>query len=262
VSTAARTAIVTGATSGIGAAIARGLAAKGARVVVTGRDPERGDSVVREIRDSGGEAIFAAHDLLDPASAKHVAAAAREAFGEVDILVNNAGTFFFGPFENITPDEFDVTIGINVRGTMLMTQAVIGGMAARSWGRVVFISSVSATHTFPNAVLYTTSKAAINGLMRALVAEYASRGITFNSVLPGLVPTPLTSPMLGEEYQRDYFGAFHANGRVGRQEEIAHTVGMFVGEDAGHLVGQTIYVDGGITSVLPYEALPPPPNLY
>jgi NAD(P)-dependent dehydrogenase (short-subunit alcohol dehydrogenase family) len=257
-----RTAIVTGATSGLGAAIARGLAAGGTRVVITGRDADRGESVVQEIVDDGGKAIFAAHDLLDPSSAQHVAATAKKAFGEPDVLINNAGTFFFGPFESITPDEFDLTLGINVRGTMLMTQAVIGGMAERGWGRIVFISSVSATHTFPNAALYCTSKAAINGLMRALVAEYAPRGVTCNSVLPGLVPTPLTSPMLGAKNQREYFGDFHPNGRVGHPEEIAHTVRMLVGEDAGHLLGQTIYVDGGITTVLPYEALPPPPDLY
>jgi NAD(P)-dependent dehydrogenase (short-subunit alcohol dehydrogenase family) len=257
-----RTAIVSGSTSGLGAAIARSLAERGARVVVVGRDAERGEQVAEEIRGAGGEAIFAPHDLRDPASAASVAAAAEEAFGPVDILVNNAGTFFFGPFEGITPDEFDITMEINVRGTMLMTQAVIGGMAARGWGRVVFISSVSANHTFSHAVLYSTSKAAVNGMMRALVAEYAARGVTFNSILPGLVPTPLTSPMLGEEYQREYFGKFHANGRVGGQEEIAHAVRMLVDEDAGHMIGQTIYVDGGITTMLPYEALPPPPDLY
>jgi NAD(P)-dependent dehydrogenase (short-subunit alcohol dehydrogenase family) len=258
----ARTAIVTGSTSGIGASIARSLAERGARVVVVGRDVERGQQVAEEIRSAGGAAIFAQHDLRVPGSAAAVAAAAEEAFGPVDILVNNAGTFFFGPFEGITPDEFDVTMEINVRGTMLMTQAVIGGMAARGWGRVVFMSSVSASHTFSHAVLYSTSKAAINGMMRALVAEYAAKGVTFNSVLPGLVSTPLTSPMLGEEYQREYFGKFHANGRVGLQQEIAHTVRMLVDEDAGHLIGQTIFVDGGITTVLPYEALPPPPDLY
>jgi NAD(P)-dependent dehydrogenase (short-subunit alcohol dehydrogenase family) len=257
-----RTAIVTGSTSGIGASIARSLAARGDRVVVVGRDAERGRQVVEEICSAGGTAIFAPHDLRAPGSATAVASAAEEAFGSTDILVNNAGTFFFGPFEGITPEEFDVTMEINVRGTMLMTQAVVGGMAARGWGRVVFMSSVSASHTFANAVLYSTSKAAINGMMRALVAEYAARGVTFNSILPGLVSTPLTSPMLGEQYQRDYFGKFHANGRVGLQQEIAHTVRMLVDEDAGHLLGQTLFVDGGITTVLPYEALPPPPDLY
>jgi NAD(P)-dependent dehydrogenase (short-subunit alcohol dehydrogenase family) len=257
-----RTAIVTGSTSGLGAAIARSLGADGTRVVVAGRDTDRGEQVAKEIRDAGGEAIFAVHDLRDAATAKSVAAAAAEAFGDVDILVNNAGTFFFGPFEGITPDEFDTTMEINVRGTMLMTQAVIGGMAEREWGRIVFMSSVAADQTFAHAVLYSTGKAALNGLMRGLVSEYAAKGITFNSVLPGLVPTPLTSPMLGEEYQREYFGKFHANGRVGRPEEVAHAVRMLVAEEAGHMIGQTIGVDGGITTVLPYEALPPPPDLY
>jgi 2-hydroxycyclohexanecarboxyl-CoA dehydrogenase len=151
---------------------------------------------------------------------------------------------------------------INVRGTMFMTQAVIGPMVTHGWGRVVFMSSVSAEHTFPNAVLYSTGKAALNGMMRGLVAEYAPHGITFNSVLPGLIPTPLTAPMLGEQYQRDYFGRYHANQRVGRPEEIAHVVRMLVAEDAGHLLGQTVAVEGGIVTRLPYDALPPPPDRY
>jgi NAD(P)-dependent dehydrogenase (short-subunit alcohol dehydrogenase family) len=257
-----RTALVTGSTSGLGAAIAKALAAVGAKVVIAGRDAERGAGVVEEIRSAGGSAVFAQHDLRDADAARKVAEVAAQEFGDVEILVNNAGTFFFGPFEAITPEEFDATMEINVRGTMLMTQAVIGPMVARGWGRVVFMSSVSAEQTFSHAVLYSTGKAALNGLMRGLVAEYAQHGITFNSVLPGLVPTPLTSPMLGEQYQREYFGGYHANKRVGTPEEIAHVVRMLVDEDAGHLIGQTIGVDGGITTLLPYEALPPPPDLY
>jgi NAD(P)-dependent dehydrogenase (short-subunit alcohol dehydrogenase family) len=253
-----RVALVTGATSGLGAETARRLAVAGARVGVAGRDRARGDSVVAQIRAGGGTAEFLAHDAADVASARELAAAAERSLGPVDILVNNAGTMFFGPLAGHTAEDFDRAIAVNLRGPFLLTQAVVAGMAERRYGRVVFMSSNGAASGAAMTTLYAMTKAGMEGLMRALMAEFAPFGITFNTVEPGLTDTPLTSTMLSDPDMREHFARHHPNRRVGESNEVAHAVAMLADDEAGHMQANVITVDGGITRVIPYAVVEPP----
>jgi 3-oxoacyl-[acyl-carrier protein] reductase len=257
---AGRSALVTGATSGLGEAIARGLALGGARVAVAGRDAERGHAVVRAITDCGGEAAFVQHDLADPDAGSGVVERSILALGPLDILVNNAGTFFFGPTAAVSVADFDLAMRVNVRGAFLATQSALPGMAARGHGRVVFIGSSGASVGVAMTPLYAMSKAALKGLMVALVPEWGSSGVTFNLVEPGLVQTPLTTPMTATEEQRAQFLPHQPTGRIGVPDDVAHAVLMLVDDHASHINAQTIVVDGGNVATAKHSALPPPPD--
>ncbi len=255
---AGRAAIVTGATSGIGAEIARVLAAEGARVGLAGRDRARGEAVATEVRQAGGEASFLSYEAADPDAATALVDAAQAAHGPVDILVNNAGTMFFGSVADQTVKSFDQAIAINLRGPFLLTQAVLPGMSERRYGRVIFVSSNGAGSGAAQTSLYAMGKAGLEGLMRALMAEFAPYGITFNTVAPGLVHTPLTATMLDDPQMRTHFANHHPNRRVGEAADIAHAVAMAADDRAGHMLGNVITVDGGLTRAIGYAVIEPP----
>ncbi|CAB4941093.1 unannotated protein [freshwater metagenome] len=253
-----RTALVTGATSGIGEAIAEDLAAGGARVAVAGRDAARGRAVVERIRERGGTAEFVTHESADPASAAAAVAATEAALGPIDILVNNAGTMFFGPFTQHPLESFETAVAVNLRGPYLLTQAVVPGMVERRYGRVIFISSNGARGGAANTSLYALTKSGLEGLMRALTAEHAAEGLTFNTVQPGLVETPLTATMLSDQAMRERMAGFHPGGRVGIPQDISHAVTMLADDAAGHFQNNIITVDGGLTTTIGYAVKEPP----
>jgi NAD(P)-dependent dehydrogenase (short-subunit alcohol dehydrogenase family) len=253
-----RTAVVTGSTSGIGAETARLLAQRGARVAVSGRDRERGEQVVAEILEAGGTAAFFGYEAGDAGAGARLAAAVEAELGPVDILVNNAGTMFFGPVADHTAETFDTAINVNLRAPFLLTQALLPGMAERRRGRVVFVSSNGAGAGAAQTALYAMGKAGLEGLMRALMAEFAPYGITFNTVAPGLVNTPLTATMLDVPEMHAQFAKHHPNGRVGAPRDIAHAVAMLVDDDAGHMLANVITVDGGLTRAIGYAVIEPP----
>lgn len=255
-----RIAVVTGATSGLGEGIAQLLASAGARVVITGRDEERGAAVVKAIEADGGKAAFVAAELTDEKVGEVVRDGAEQAFGTPQILVNNAGTFFFKPFSEVPLEDVDTAVTINFRGPLLITQALLPGMVESGGGRVIFIGSVGGSYGLAMTPLYAATKAALKGLMYALVPEYGSAGVTFNLVEPGLISTPLTSNLLGTPELQEKFLPHHPNGRVGVPLDIAHPVLMFADDDAGHINAQTIIVDGGNTRTAKHSALPPPPG--
>jgi NAD(P)-dependent dehydrogenase (short-subunit alcohol dehydrogenase family) len=253
-----RIALVTGATSGLGTAMAISLAADGARVAVAGRDVDRGAAVVDEIVAAGGEAAFFPHDAAEIESASTLVEAVEASLGPIDILVNNAGTMFFGPFGGHSAEDFDRALAINLRSPFLLTQAVVPGMAERRHGRVIFISSNGAGAGAAMTTLYAMGKAGMEGLMRALVAEYGSSGITFNAVQPGLVETPLTATMLSDEPTREQMAKHHPNRRVGQPEDVAVAVRMLADDGALHMLANVIIVDGGLTRSIAYAVVEPP----
>ncbi|GAB2627783.1 SDR family oxidoreductase [Streptomyces capparidis] len=235
-----KTALVTGATSGIGRATVRTLAARGATVIVSGRDARRGAEVVQEIEADGGTARFIAADISDP---QEVARLVREA-GEVDILVNNAATATFGPSAGIDDEQYDAMFDSNVRATYLLTAALAPRMAGRGSGSVINVSSAAGTIGDVNNAVYGATKAAMNSLTRAWAAEYGPAGVRVNAVAPG----PVYTPALPKE-AADSFIPVIPLGRVAQPEEIGEVIAFLAGPAASYVNGATIAVDGGRTAV-------------
>jgi NAD(P)-dependent dehydrogenase (short-subunit alcohol dehydrogenase family) len=235
-----QTALVTGATSGIGKAAALSLAAHGATVVVHGRDPERGEQAVKEIEAAGGQARFVAADLRDPAGAEHLASLA----GDVDILVNNAGSSWFGASADLDVDQFDVLFDGNVRSAYLVTAALAPAMAARGTGSIINIGSMAGAVGLAGGAAYSATKASMNALTRAWAAEFSPAGVRVNTVSPGPVRTSGAKPEIV-----DGLAATTLLGRAAQPEEIAEVITFLAGPAAGYITGATIPVDGGRTAI-------------
>ena len=244
-----RTAVVTGSTRGIGAAIARALAAEGARVVVSGRDLDRGREVVDQICREGGQADFVAADLAGSyADLRAFAGEAAVALGgTVDILVNNAGIYPATLTEDLADADLDAMLAVNVRAPHVLVAALAPAMAERGRGAVVNIGSWMARVGSPFAAMYTATKAADEQLTRSWAAEYGPRGVRVNTVAPGATLTP------GNESARAVLDAMTAKtpaGVVVRPEDVARAVVFVVSDDASMLHGSVIDVDGGMTAVV------------
>jgi NAD(P)-dependent dehydrogenase (short-subunit alcohol dehydrogenase family) len=239
-----RTALITGATSGIGRAIADAYAAAGAHVAVSGRDAARGAQVVDAIRAEGGVADFIAADLsasID-ATATLATKATQALGGRVDILVNNAGVY--PPTQTLALDAatFDAVIAVNVRAPVFLTQAIAREMVERGDGVIVNVSSWIATIGVPTGALYAASKATLDQLTRSWAAEFGPSGVRVNAVAPGITATE------GSEAHADFLveatKRFPA-GRLARPEEIAAAAVFLASDNASYLHGETLYVDGG-----------------
>lgn len=245
--TPARHAIVTGSTSGIGAAIARLLAADGARVVVTGRDEARGDAVVADITRAGGSAVVVPSDLAGPPDTlRAFAAAATEALdGRVDVLVHNAALCPPVDTPTLSDADLDATLAVNVRAPHVLTAAIAPAMADRGTGAIVVVGSWMATVGHPFVGLYSATKAAAAQLGRSWAAEFGPRGVRVNVVAPGVTRTPINTD--ADEVVTRMTAGIPA-GRPATSDEIAAAVAWVVSDRAGYLHGALIPVDGGITS--------------
>jgi NAD(P)-dependent dehydrogenase (short-subunit alcohol dehydrogenase family) len=244
-SVAGKTAIVTGAATGIGRATAQLLAERGARVVAAGLQPERLRETVDAIAAAGGEAVAAEADLSDPDAIEGVAARAAEAFGGTEILVNNAAVYPLGPWYEMDATEWDALFATNVRGYYLMARAVRPQMLARGGGSVVNVSSV--TFWTGNALLlaYVASKGAVIGFTRALAREAGPDGIRANAVAPGAFPTAATK--IHADQERLWSDVMEAQSikRRGEVADVARAIAFFASDDSSFVTGQTLLVDGG-----------------
>jgi 3-oxoacyl-[acyl-carrier protein] reductase len=244
-SVAGKTAIVTGAGTGIGRATAQLLAARGARVVAAGLQPERLGKTVAEITAAGGEAIGVDADVSDPEAIEMVAARAQEAFGGTDVLVNNAAVFPIGPWHEMNADQWDAVFATNVRGYFLMARAVRGQMLARGGGAIVSVASVTFFSGQALLLAYVASKGAVVGFTRALAREAGPDGIRVNAVAPGAFPTAATEIHADQDaLWRDVLEAQSIK-RRGAVDDIARAIAFFAGDDSGFVTGQTLLVDGG-----------------
>lgn len=244
---AGRVAVVTGASKGIGAAIAEHLAAEGAAVVVNYASSKSGaDKVVGKIVEQGGRAVAVQADVSRPADIERLFAESKQAFGKVDILVNNAGIYEFAPIEEVTPEHFHKQFNLNVLGLLLTTQEAVKHFGADG-GSIVNVSSVVATLAPPNTAVYSATKAAVNAVTRSLGQELGSRKIRVNAVNPGMIETEGTHGAgITESDFRKQVEAQTPLGRIGQPQDIAPAVVFLASSDSGWLTGETLYISGGM----------------
>ena len=234
-------ALVTGASRGIGAAVALTLAELGAAVAVNYRErADAAEAIVARIKAGGGRAIAVAADVSLAASVAGLVEQVASALGPIDILVNNAGVAIVRGVDDLTEDDFDRTIAVNLKSAFLCTQAVLPMMRARQWGRIVNISSGAARGAGAIGVHYNASKAGMEGLTRGYAARLVKEGITVNAVAPSLIATD----MMGG---RADLARNIPLGRMGQADEVAQAVALVLGN--GYMTGQTIVLNGGMAFI-------------
>ena len=241
-SVAVKTAVVTGAGSGIGRAIAIRLARDETAVGVWDLNGEAAAETAKMIIDAGGKAIAVAADCADAAAIKDAAAKTRAAFGPITILVNNAGIAPFIPYLEIPDEVWDRVIRINLKGPHLCCREVIPDMLAAKWGRIINITSSSTQSGSTNHAHYVASKGGLLGLTKALALEFAPTGITVNMVPPGFIDTPM---LRASPVNIDAYAASMPMKRVGKPEDIAAACAFLASEEASYMTGQTISMNGG-----------------
>lgn len=244
-------AVVTGSTRGIGAGIARRLAAEGARVVVTGRTREDGEAVVAGIRDDGGEARFVRADVRDPDDVATLVEATVAEYGGLDVLVNNAGVETNTAADEATMDDWAFVVETDFRSYWLAAKHAV---AAMDEGAIVNVSSNHALLTMPDMFPYNAVKAGIDGMTRGMALDFGP-SIRVNTVNPGWVAIERTVADMDEDY-REHLESIHPVGRVGRPEDVAAAVAFLASDEAGFVTGANLVVDGGRSAVMQDDTLP------
>ena len=239
-----RVALVTGASRGIGAAIARRLASEGATVIAAARTADALERVVEEIRGAGGAASAAALDLSDPASIEAAARSAIAAHGEVHVLVNNAGVTEDNLILRMSRDAWDKVLATNLTGVFLLTQAIVKSMVRKRYGRIVNVTSVVGLMGNAGQANYAASKAGLIGLTKSVARELASRNVTCNAVAPGFIATAMTDKMT-DDAKAKLSGEIPLE-RLGTPEDVAAAVAYLASEEASYVTGTVLNVSGGL----------------
>ncbi len=242
-----KVAVVTGASKGIGAAVARSLAAAGAAVVVNYASSKEGaDKVVAEIKGKGGKAIAVHGDVSKAADVKRLFAETTAAFGKLDILVNNAGVYAFQPLEEVSEGEFNRQFNTNVLGPILTTQEALRHFG-NSGGSVINVSSLASTHNMPASTVYSATKSALDSVTRVLSNELAARKIRVNTIAPGGVETEgtHTAGVIGSDLEKQMVAGTPL-GRLGQPDDIADVVTFIASDDARWITGALLQVAGGL----------------
>ncbi len=240
-----RVAIVTGAGQGMGHAVARALAALGARLVVNDLNAETAEQAASDLESAGTEAVAVQADVTDAGAVRGMVERAVERFGAVHILVNNAGILYPTPVIDIDEAEWDRVISVNLKGTFLCSQAVLPSMQAAGWGRIVNFSSTAGKNVSTvGGAHYTAAKAGVLGFTRHLAREVARHGITVNAVCPGLIDTEMVRTTIDEARTCAYAESFPIS-RLGRPEEVADLVAFLASDRAAYITGASLDINGG-----------------
>jgi 3-oxoacyl-[acyl-carrier protein] reductase len=239
-----RTALVTGASGGIGAAIARALHARGAAVALSGTRVAPLEALAGEL---GDRAHVTPGNLGDAEGAEAVVKAAEVALGQIDVLVNNAGLTRDGLAMRMKDEDWQAVLDVNLTAAFRLSRACLRGMMRRRWGRIVGITSIVGVTGNPGQANYAASKAGMIGMSKSLAAEVASRGITVNCVAPGFIATAMTDAL--NDQQKSTLSERIPAGRMGTSEEIAAAVVYLASEEAAYVTGQTLHVNGGMAMI-------------
>jgi 3-oxoacyl-[acyl-carrier protein] reductase len=242
-----KVAVVTGSSKGIGAGIAKGLAAEGAAVVVNYASSKEGaERVVSEIKTKGGKAVAIHGDVSNAKDVQRLFADTKKAFGRLDVLVNNAGVYEFAPLEQVTEEQFHRMFGTNVLGLILATQEAASHFGAEG-GSVINIGSVASSLTLPTTAVYTATKGAVDAVTRTLAKELGPRKIRVNSINPGVVETEgaHAAGVIGSDFQKG-FESQTPLGRIAQPSDIAPVAVFLASEDSAWVTGETLLASGGL----------------
>jgi NAD(P)-dependent dehydrogenase (short-subunit alcohol dehydrogenase family) len=243
-----RVAVVTGAASGIGLGVANRLAADGIAVALLDRDGAGVKNAADALTGAGLSAVGHAVDVADRGELERVFSDVRQALGPITILVTSAGIESFDAVADITPEKWDRILAVNLTGTFTCMQLAVPDMTAQGWGRIVTISSSSAQSGAPHMAHYVASKGGVIGLTKAFAREFASQGVTVNTIPPTIVDTPMARKAagVGNVPSIDVMGSMVPTGRAGTPEDIAAACAFLCSEEAGYITGQLIGVNGGM----------------
>ncbi len=239
-----RVALVTGSGQGIGQRVALELAKRGATVVTNDVVGKNAEETLAQIRALGGDGLAIQADVTDAAQVETMVQAAVDKFGQIDILVNNAGTTRDNLIMRMSEEDYDFILRVNLKSAWLCSKAVVRPMMRKKYGRIVNMSSASGLMGQAGQTNYSTSKAGMIGLTKALAREVASRGITVNAVAPGFIKTALTEKMPQDILEE--LVKLIPLGRVGQVEDIAYAVAFLASDEASYITGQVLSVDGGL----------------
>jgi 3-oxoacyl-[acyl-carrier protein] reductase len=239
-----KTALVTGATGGIGGAIARALHRQGATVAVSGTRRQKLNELAAEL---GARVHAVPGDLADHAEVEALIPAAEKAMGQLDILVANAGVTRDNLFVQLRDEEWDAVIAVNLTATFRLARAAMRGMMRRRFGRIIGITSVVALTGNPGQGNYTAAKAGMIGMMKSLAQEYAKRGVTANCIAPGFIATAMTDKL--NDKQKETILARVPAGRLGGPEDVAAAAVYLASDEAAYVTGQTLHVNGGMAMI-------------
>ena len=243
--------IITGAGVGIGRAAALLFAQKGAKVVVNSVTPKNGEKTLELVKEAGGEGIYVCADVSKAADVERIVGEALNAYGRIDVLVNNAGIVLRGTADDTTMEDYDRTMDVNVRGTLLMTQAVLPAMRAQGGGSIVNTASVAGVKGLKDRVAYCASKGAVIAMSRAIAMDLIRENIRVNCVSPGTTLTPsLEARIQAAPDPEAALAAFNDRqpmGRLGRDTESAEAIVFAAADEAGFMNGANLLIDGGMT---------------
>lgn len=244
-----KTAVVTGGSKGLGLAMAAGLASAGASIMLVNRNTEEGIKAAQELSiDYGVKAISYGADITDRAQAEAIATVAVEAFGHIDILINSAGINIRGPIDEVTPEDFNKVMDVNVNGTWLCSRAVVPHMKKRGSGKIINLASTLGLVGVPNRTPYASSKGAVVQMTRALALELAPFNIRVNAICPGPFLTEMNAPIAGTEEGKKFIIGATALGRWAELREIQGAAIFLASEAASYMIGSLVTVDGGWTA--------------